>query len=379
MFLDYETLRLFWWGALGLLLIGFALTGGFDLGVAVLLPFIGKTDDQRRVIINSIGATWEGNQVWLVLGAGALFAAWPMTYAVCFSGLYLALLMTLLALLLRPLGFDYRSKLSHPTWRRSWDRALFIGGFVPAVSFGLVFGNLVQGLPFIIDTEMRISYYGSFWGLINPYGLLVGVMSLAVFVMHGAAYLQLKTEAELAESARKAFMLAVLVTLIAFALGGYGLTLVEGYHLTSEVIPDGPSNPLKKMAKRVPGLWLDNYGHYPALWKLTAVPFISGLLSMWMAYKRFTGWTFIMSAITVSAMILTFGFTLFPFLVPSSLSLSSSLTVWDASSSHRTLHIMFWATVIFLPLILIYTSWVFRVLKGKITEEMIRQNNHTFY
>ena len=139
---DYETLRGIWWLFLGVLLIGFAVTGGFDLGTAILLPFLGKTDTERRVIINAIGPTWEGNQVWFVTAGGALFAAWPMAYSVAFSGFYLALLLTLFALMLRPLGFDYRSKLSSERWRGNWDKALFVGGFVPALIFGVAFGNL---------------------------------------------------------------------------------------------------------------------------------------------------------------------------------------------------------------------------------------------
>jgi len=201
---DYETMRFIWWAFLGALLIGFAITGGADLGVGALLPFLGKNDAERRVIINSVGPTWEGNQVWFVTAGGALFAAWPMAYAVAFSGFYLALFLTLSALWLRPIGFDYRSKLANSTWRNSWDWALFVGGFVPSLIFGVAFGNLLLGVPFQLDDDMRIFYQGSFWQLLTPFALLAGVVSLSMLLTHGAVFLQMKSVADINERSKKA-------------------------------------------------------------------------------------------------------------------------------------------------------------------------------
>ncbi len=379
MLFDYETLRIIWWAFLGFMLIGFAVTGGFDLGVGVLLPFLGKTDNERRVILNAIGPTWEGNQVWFVQAGGVLFAAWPAVYAVSFSGMYFALLLALFALFLRPLGFDYRSKLTSERWRSNWDKALFTGGFIPALVFGVAFGNLLIGLPFYLQLDMRIVYTGSFWELLNPFALLAGLLSLSMFVMHGAVYLQIKTEDNIYSRAKKVVFIATLVTLALFALAGYWITFIEGYHITSEIFPDGASNPLTKTVKKAPGLWLDNYGHLPNLWAIPGSSFVSGLITILLSRINRPGSAFIFSSITVASIILTAGCSMFPFLIPSSLVANNSLTVWDSSSSLGTLNLMFWVTVIFIPLIVLYTSWVFRVLRGKVTVEHIQKNNHTAY
>ncbi len=379
MIFDYETLRVIWWGFLGLLMIGFAITGGFDLGVGILLPFLGKTDQERRVILNSVGPTWEGNQVWFVMAGGALFAAWPTAYAVSFSGLYFALLLTLFALFLRPLGFDYRSKLPSPKWRKNWDRALFVGGFIPTLIFGITFGNLLQGIPFHFESDMRMVYFGNLLGLLNPFAVFVGLISLSMFIMHGAVYLQIKTVATVARRAKKTVMIFTLLTMVLFALAGWWITLLEGYHITSEITPNAPSNPLLKMVKRAPGLWLDNYGHLPELLAVPATAFVSGLITMILSKINRPATAFIFSSITLTSIILTAGCSMFPFIIPSSISLNSSLTVWDSSSSLATLNILFWVTVIFLPLIVIYTSWVYRVFRGKITVEHVRKNSHTLY
>ena len=186
MLFDYFTLKIIWWLLVGALLIGFALLGGFDLGVGTLLPFVARSDKQRRVLLNSIGPTWEGNQVWFITGGAALFAAWPLAYAVTFSSLYFALLLVLFALFFRPIGFDYRSKLPNPKWRSAWDWALFAGGFVPALLFGVAFGNLLQGIPFYFDEDMRIYNMGTLLGLLNPFALFAGVISVSMLVMQGA-------------------------------------------------------------------------------------------------------------------------------------------------------------------------------------------------
>ena len=201
--LDYETMRLIWWLLLGVLLIGFAIMDGFDLGVGTLLPFAARTDDERRLLINLIGPTWEGNQVWLILGGGAIFAAWPALYAVSFSGFYLAMIAILLALILRPVGFKFRSKVENTTWRSCWDWALFIGGFVPALIFGVAVGNVLLGVPFRFDNAMRIYYDGNFFGLLTPFALLCGLVSLSMLVAHGAAVIVARVPGAVGERARR--------------------------------------------------------------------------------------------------------------------------------------------------------------------------------
>ena len=299
MIFDYETMRLIWWALLGALLIGFAITGGFDLGVAILLPFLGKNDTERRVIINSVGATWEGNQVWFVTAGGALFAAWPMAYAVAFSGFYFALLLTLFALFLRPIGFDYRSKLPSQKWRNYWDIALFVGGFVPALIFGVAFGNLLQGVPFHFDNDMRIFYTGSFWALLNPFALAAGLLSLAMLIMHGAVFLQLKTEGDINQRCKKVVTVSAILTLVIFALAGIWVANIDGYHISSEVLPNAPSNPLAKMVSKEPGLWLDNYARYPVLWAVPGLAFIAGAVTLMLSKIERPGLAFITSSINI--------------------------------------------------------------------------------
>ncbi len=219
MVIDYEVLKLIWWLFVGVLLIGFALLDGFDLGVGTLLPFVGRTDEQRRVILNAIGPTWEGNQVWFITAGGALFAAWPMVYATAFSGFYWAMLLVLFALFFRPVGFEYRSKVEDVRWRSLWDWGLFAGGAVPALVFGVAFGNLLQGVPFYFDEFLRSYYTGSFWELLNPFALLAGGVSLSMLVCHGAIYLQMRTEGDIQTRARQAATWFGLLFLAAFAAG----------------------------------------------------------------------------------------------------------------------------------------------------------------
>ena len=379
MIFDYETIRIIWWAFLGLLLIGFSITGGFDLGIGILLPFVGKNDNERRVILNSIGPTWEGNQVWFVVAGGALFAAWPLAYAVSFSSFYFALLLALFALFLRPIGFDYRSKLESQTWRNNWDKALFIGGAVPALVFGIAFGNLFTGIPFHLESDLRITYLGSFWGLLTPFTLLTGLISTSMFIMHGSIFLQIKTEGDIHQRAKKISLRFILSTLILFAIAGCWIAVMDGYHITSKLQPNSPSNPLLKTVKRMPGLWLDNYGHFTNLWMLPTSAFIGGYITLMLSIFNRPGRAYIFSSITVAMIILTAGCSLFPFIIPSSISFNSSLTVWDSSSSLKTLTLLFWVTIFFLPLIIMYVSWVFHTLRGKITVKHIQKNSHTSY
>ncbi len=379
MIFDYETMRLIWWGLLGALLIGFAITGGFDLGVAILLPFLGKNDTERRVIINSVGATWEGNQVWFVTAGGALFAAWPVAYSVAFSGFYFALLLTLFALFLRPIGFDYRSKLPSQQWRSNWDIALFVGGLVPALIFGVAFGNLLKGVPFHFDNDMRIFYTGSFWALLNPFSLAAGVVSLSMIIMHGAVFLQIKTVGDINKRCKKTVTIFSALTLVVFALAGVWVANIDGYHISSEVLPNAQSNPLAKIVNKQTGLWLANYYNCPVLLAIPCLAFVSGIATILLSKIERPGLAFISSSLTLAAVILTAGVSMFPFLIPSSSVMNSSLTIWDASSSLATLKIMFWVTLIFLPIVITYTTWVFRILRGKITLEHIHQNDHTAY
>ena len=378
--LDYETLRVIWWALLGGLLIGFAIMDGFDMGVAIWLPWVSKSDLERRVVINTIGPTWEGNQVWFILGGGAIFAAWPALYAVSFSGFYLAMLVVLLALILRPVGFKYRSKLQDKRWRAGWDAALFISGFVPALIFGVALGNVLQGVPFHFDDTLRVFYTGSFWGLLNPFALLCGLVSVAMLAMHGANFLVVKTEASIKQRAIRYSRLSALLFFVLFTVAGlwtaYG---INGYVISGTLLHDGPSTPLHKTVVPQLGAWLYHYRDYP--WTIVAplMGFLGAVLSFSLVSIERAKMAFIGSSISIFGVVATAGVSMFPFLLPSSSDPSQSLVVWDSSSSQLTLFIMLIATAIFLPIILAYTAWVYRVLRGKVTFDFIKKNQESVY
>jgi len=378
--LNYDTLRVIWWLLLGILLIGFAVMDGFDLGTGTLLPFVAKTDLERRVVINTVGPVWEGNQVWLVLGGGAIFAAWPQLYAVSFSGFYLAMFVILVALILRPVAFKYRSKRESATWRSAWDWALFVGGFVPALICGVALGNVLQGVPFRLTPEMYIHYDGSFFGLLNPFAVLCGLVSVSMLVTHGAAWIRIKTEGPVAERARAVGSVTALLTAVLFGLAGLALwKWVDGYQITSAIQTTGPSNPLFKTAAVAPGAWFQNYARYG--WTLAApvLGFVGTLLAFVLIRARRDNLAILASALGIAGIILSVGASMFPFILPSSVDPRFSLTVWDSSSSHMTLFIMLVSTAIFLPLILLYTSWVYKVLWGKVDAKAIEDGNTHAY
>ncbi len=380
MIFDYETLKVIWWLFVGVLLIGFAVTDGFDLGVGALLPFLGKNDVERRVIINSVGATWDGNQVWFITAGGALFAAWPLVYATAFSGFYIALILTLFALFFRPVGFDYRSKVEDPRWRSAWDWGLFAGGFVPSLIFGVAFGNLLQGVPFQFDPDMRVTYTGSFFGLLNPFALLSGVVSLSMLLMHGATYLRIRTTGVVEERAVKAGRLAAIVLIVSFVAAGiWVMQGIEGYRIVSMLSPNVESTPLDKVVEKAAGAWMSNYDKQPLLWLAPILGVAGAALTILLSAAGRSILAFVTSSISIAGVIFTAGIAMFPFIMPSSSDPRSSLTIWDAVSTHGTLQIMFWVVLIFLPIILAYTSWVYRVLRGKITVETIRANDHSVY
>ncbi|AKX55910.1 cytochrome d ubiquinol oxidase subunit 2 [Thiopseudomonas alkaliphila] len=375
---DYETLKLIWWVLVGVLLIGFALTDGFDLGAAILIPVVGKTDNERRAVINTIAPHWDGNQVWLITAAGALFAAWPVVYAASFSGFYWAMLLVLFSLFVRPVGFDYRSKVENQRWRSSWDWGLCIGGIIPSVIFGVAFGNLLQGVPFHMDDSMRIFYTGSFWGLLNPLGLLAGIVSLSMLVMHGATWLTMRTSGAMQDRSVKAARYTALAYLVTFIGAGVYLWLgIKGYTVTSEINFNGAIDPLSKTVERTNAGWLANYSLYPITIAAPVIAIAGGLLALVSGRKG--GLAFLGSSLAITGTLCTAGFAMFPFLMPSSTDFSSSLLMWDAVSSHKTLGIMMIAAGIFVPLILLYTLWSYYKMWGKVTPEHIEENQHSLY
>lgn len=376
---DYETLKIIWWLALGALLIGFAITDGFDMGICTLLPFLGRNDVERRIIINSVGPTWEGNQTWLITAGGATFAAWPLVYAVGFSTLYIALMLTLFALFFRPVGFDYRSKLTNPAWRYAWDWGLFVGGAIPALIFGVAFGNLFLGVPFDIDADMRIASHGSLLANLKPFTLLCGVVSLLMLCTHGAIFLQMKTDGVVAARARVAAHRLGIALLMFFALGGLWVARIDGHVVTN--IPDHGSVivPIQKTVQLVAGGWLQNFHVYHWMMLAPLLAMVGFAFALVLSAVNSAGKAFVCSAIGVAGIILTAGFSLFPFMLPSSLNPNVGLTLWDAGSSQHTMGIMLGVLIVFLPIVLAYTVWVYRVMRGTLNADTIARNTHTAY
>ncbi|WNF57902.1 cytochrome d ubiquinol oxidase subunit II [Pseudomonas sp. SG20052] len=377
--LDYFTLKIIWWVLVGVLLIGFAIMDGHDMGVGTLLPFVGRNDMERRVVINTVGPHWDGNQVWFITAGGALFAAWPVVYATAFSGFYWAMILVLWALFFRPVGFDYRSKIHNSTWRSTWDWGLFVGGAVPPLVFGIAFGNLLQGVPFHFNDLLVSTYTGSFWQLLNPFALLTGVVSSAMITLQGGAYLAHRTEGVIQARAIKGGVGAAIVLVSSFIVAGIWLQWIDGYRITSVVDTAGLPDILSKSVVREAGAWMANYGHYPLLWLLPALGLIGAAGAAVLLMARRTLSAFIASSLSVIGVICTAGVSMFPFVMPSSTMPAASLTVWDSVASHLSLAIMFWAALIFMPLIVLYTSWAYRVMRGKVTVAQIKANEHSAY
>ncbi|NVK28043.1 MAG: cytochrome d ubiquinol oxidase subunit II [Flavobacteriia bacterium] len=378
--MDYELLKVIWWVLVGVLLIGFSVTDGYDMGVGTLLNVVGRDDGDRRVMINSIAPHWDGNQVWLITAGGALFAAWPVVYATSFSGFYLAMIVVLAALWFRPIGFDYRSKLETPRWRRNWDLCIGFGSVVPPIIFGVAFGNLLQGVPFQFDEFMRVTYTGSFFGLLNPFAILCGLVSLMMIVTQGGAWLQMKTEGDLLRRVSTATTITGILGAVLFILAGFWLAYgIPGYVMTSAVDGNQVMTPLMKTAEVQEGAWLANYSKVPLLMLAPAIGVLGLLIAAFASRLKKGALAFLGSSLGIAGIIVTAGGSMFPFLMPSSTFPSMSLTMWDATSSENTLMIMFVVACIFVPIVLSYTLWGHIVMLGRLSKAYIEKNKHSLY
>lgn len=374
---DYETLRVIWWLLLGVLLIGFAIFDGFDLGVAALLTVLGRTDDERNVLLETVEPVWEGNQVWFILGGGATFAAWPLLYAVSFSGFYVAMLVLLLAFILRPVGFGFRGKIDDARWRATWDVIITFSGVIPALISGVAIGNLFLGVPFRFDETLRMTYSGSFFALLHPFALITGLASVAMIATHGATWTAHKADASLIPRAARIARWSAIAFLALYAAAGIWLaTGIPGYSITSVINPSGPSNPLAKTVA-ISGTWFANHAAHPWIW-LAVVLSILGAIGTIVLTARRPFAAFFASSVMIAGTIFSMGVALFPFLLPSSLDPNSSLTVWDASSSKGTLGLMLLCVAVLLPIVLLYTGWVYRVLRGRVTLDHVK-SSHGIY
>lgn len=377
--LDYEILRFIWWVLIGVLLIGFSVTDGFDMGVLTLLPFAGKKEVERRIMINSIAPHWDGNQVWLLTAGGAMFAAWPTVYAASFSGFFIAMILVLAALFFRPVGFEYRAKVDNPMWRKAWDWGLFIGGFVPSLVFGVAFGNLLQGVPFHFNELMQIQYTGGFFELLNPFALLCGLISLSMLTTQGAAWLQMKTTEELRDRARTVTQVGAFVTLVTFVLAGIALIFKDGYVVTSVVDHNAPSSPLGKDVVIQTGAWFNNYKEMPVLWIFPLLAVVSALLNIAASKANRNGFAFLFSSLTMAGIILTAGISMFPFVMPSITHPEMSLLMWDSTSSKLTLTLMLGVALVMVVVVLAYMIWSYWKMFGRLDSEFIEENKNALY
>jgi cytochrome d ubiquinol oxidase subunit II len=374
----YLVFKLVWWLLLGVLLMGLAIMVGMDMGVGTLLRFVGRTDLERRVILNTIGPHWDGNQVWFILGGGAVFAAFPLIYATAFSGLYVVMLLLLWSMMVRPLGFEYRSKLPSQAWRNVWDWTLLISSLVPMVIYGAAFGNILLGLPFHFSWNLTSYYTGSFLSLLNPFAILCGLLSLSLSIYMGGVMLLGRTDGVVQQRAQRAAKYAVCVAAVLFTVGGVWVSNLPGYHLVQGVAGHLAQTPMHQSVQKVAGAWWDNFRALPLLWLVPVLAY-AGMALGWLAVRagRSTlAWW--LGALAWIGVIGTVGASMFPFMMPSSTDPSQSLTLWNSVSSLRTLIWMTGFALVFVPIIVAYTSWAFYVMRGKVSAAHVAADTHAY-
>lgn len=374
----YFILKIVWWLLLGVLLMGIAVMVGMDMGVGAMLRYVGRNDSERRIALNIIGPHWDGNQAWFILGGGAIFAAWPLVYATAFSGFYIVMLLLLWSMILRPLGFEYRSKISNNKWRNIWDYCLVISGIIPMLIFGIAIGNIIQGVPFHFDWILTSFYTGSFTGLFNSFSVLCGFLSVSLSFYMGGAILMSGGDGNLAIRARRASLAGGFLAVILFTVGGFLVSDMNGYEIISGPAPELAQTPLHQVVNIIPAGFLMNFFDKPILWFIPAIAYtgmIFGLISVF-TKRAILGWWF--GSLTWIGVISTVGAAMFPFILISSTNPSASLTIWNAGSSQLTLIWMLCLSIIFIPAIIAYTSWAFWVMRGKVNSDVIKSSDHTY-
>jgi cytochrome d ubiquinol oxidase subunit II len=376
----YVILKLIWTLLLGVLLIGLAVMVGMDMGVGTLLRFVGRSDAERRATLNAIGPHWDGNQVWFILGGGAIFAAFPTLYATSFSTFYVVMILLLFSMILRPVAFEYRSKVDARRWRGAWDWAFLISGAAPMIVFGAAIGNILEGVAFHFSWDGQYYQDQSFiWYLLNPFALLCGVMSLALAVYQGGAMLMMRTEAPIAGRARAFAIAAGWLAALLFAAGGFWVARLPGFVLTQPVDPGMPATPLVGSGVAIAvGAWLNNFYIAPLLWIAPGLGFFGMIVGPLALAARRPAWGWWLGAVAWVGTIFTVGFAMFPFLMPSTTAPAQSLTVWNASGSAYNLSWMLAFTLVFAPAVVIYTGWAFRVMRGKVKTNAIAENEHSY-
>jgi len=376
----YVVLKVIWAVLLGVLLTGLAVMVGMDMGVGTLLRFVGKTDKERRAALNMIGPHWDGNQVWFILGGGAIFAAFPTLYATSFSVFYVVMILLLFSMIMRPVAFEYRSKADGGSWRGTWDWVFLISGAVPMIVYGAAFGNVMEGVGYhyswtgqYFQDESFLSY------LLNPFALLCGVMSLALSMYQGGTMLMLRGEEPIYSRARKFSIGGGLVAALLFIIGGLWIAHMNGYAFTAAVDPNMPATPLTGQTVAVQaGAWMNNYHSYPILWVLPVLGLVGMLGGVVFNTARLPVVAWWCGAVAWIGVIFTVGASMFPFLMPSATNPNQSLTVWNASGSQYNLGWMLLFALVFTPAIIAYTSWCYYVMRGKVKTDAISDNSHSY-
>ncbi|MCF6767003.1 cytochrome d ubiquinol oxidase subunit II [Thiotrichales bacterium 19S11-10] len=378
----YTIVQLVSWVAMGLILFLVLATVGFDFGAGMLARFVGKTDQERRAIINVVAPTWDGNQVWLIIAGAGIFAIWPRAYAASFSGLYLGMLIVLFGLFLRPVSFEYRSKIQSHKWRNFWDWMLFFGSFIPMLIIGVAIGNLFLGLPFQFQPGTLRFAYGasaqfapeaagfSLIMLLKPYALITGIFAVIIAIMQGASYCAIRTDGILRERFNKVKILSAVAFIILFVVLGLWLSVIVGFAWepasTLKSYSEAVYHPLNgQIVTMLDGGWFSNYNAYPWMWAAPAIALIAAFALLAYSKREKHVASFICSLISCLGVTFTLGFTLFPFLMPSSLVPSQSLTLFNASSSLISLVGILVVAIITLPIIFFYTAFVYKKLWGR--------------
>ena len=374
----YLLLKVIWWILLGVLLMGLGVMVGMDMGVGTILRYVGRNDIERRVVINGIGPHWDGNQVWFILGGGAIFAAFPLIYGTAFSGFYVVMLLLLWSMIVRPLAFEYRSKKESLAWRSGWDWMLFVSGFLPMLVFGAAIGNVLQGVPFHFSWNLTSYYTGSFLALFNPFAILCGLMSVMLAAFIGAATVANGADGVIAERARKVSTLSGIVAIVLYVIGGIWMRSIEFFVLGAAPSGNLPQTPLQQTVSTQVGALYNNYAAHPVLWLLPVVAILAlayGIVAARGGKSHLSWWC---GALAWIGVIGSVGAAMFPFMMPSSSDPSHSLTLWNSSSSQLTLTWMTGFALVFVPIILWYTSWCYYVMRGKVKAEDIEHDEHAY-
>lgn len=374
----YLILKVIWWLLLGVLFMGLGIMVGMDMGVGTILRFVGRTDLERRVVINGIGPHWDGNQVWFILGGGAIFAAFPLIYGTAFSGFYVVMLLLLWSMIVRPLAFEYRSKKESATWRSGWDWMLFLSGFLPMVVFGAAIGNILQGVPFHFSWNLTSYYTGSFLALFNPFAILCGLLSVALACFVGAATVANGADGDIARRARQVSTYSGVAAIVLYVIGGIWLRSIDFYVLDAGPSGNLAQTPLQQTVSVHAGALYHNYAAYPILWVLPALAILALAVGIGAARSGKSHLSWWLGALAWIGVIGSVGASMFPFMMPSSTHPSHSLTLWNSSSSQLTLTWMVGFALVFVPLILWYTSWCYYVMRGKVDPKHVERDEHAY-